>query len=291
MLKEAPRPDVVTAGQSRRCAGPVYWKTGTSFSFRDAWTVGIFDRYVLAVWVGNFDGQSNPAFVGRSAAAPLFFQLVEALRALPQESDLPLPSLESHDGLAVKAVGICSASGQLVGRHCPHAVQGWFIPGVSPIQTCQVHREVVVDARTGLRVSQWNDPSGIRREVYEFWPSDLLECFQQAGIPRRLPPPFAADGPLQQRDAGGIPPEILSPRKGMTYHLRVDADHHDTLALRACADGGVRMLYWFADKTFLGTTMPGETFYWKAAPGSFVLHAVDDQGRSDSRPVAVTMVE
>src|SRR5437764_15007133 len=59
---------------------PVYWKTGTSWAFRDAWTAGIFGPYVLVVWVGNFDGSGNPAFVGADAAAPLFFQIVDAVR-------------------------------------------------------------------------------------------------------------------------------------------------------------------------------------------------------------------
>lgn len=35
---------------------PVYWKTGTSNGFKDAWAVGLFGHYALAVWLGNFDG-------------------------------------------------------------------------------------------------------------------------------------------------------------------------------------------------------------------------------------------
>jgi len=41
---------------------------------------GIFGRYVLVVWIGNFDNTGNPAFVGVQAAAPLFFRIVDALR-------------------------------------------------------------------------------------------------------------------------------------------------------------------------------------------------------------------
>ena len=60
---------------------PIFWKTGTSQGFHDAWSVAVFDHYVLAVWVGNFDGKSNPAFIGRSCAARLLFQVVDAMRA------------------------------------------------------------------------------------------------------------------------------------------------------------------------------------------------------------------
>jgi len=75
MLRHAPRPD--TGAPSERA---VAWKTGTSWGFRDAWAAGVFGRYVLLVWVGNFDGSSNPAFIGVTAAAPLFFRIVDSVR-------------------------------------------------------------------------------------------------------------------------------------------------------------------------------------------------------------------
>ncbi len=49
------------------------WKTGTSHGFRDAWAVAVCGRgSMLAVWISNFDGTPNPAFVNahvRRAAA------------------------------------------------------------------------------------------------------------------------------------------------------------------------------------------------------------------------------
>ena len=81
MLRSNPRPgDEMTPATARR-REPVAWKTGTSFGFRDAWAAGIVGRFALGVWVGNFDGAPNPAFVGREAAGPLFFGIVDALRA------------------------------------------------------------------------------------------------------------------------------------------------------------------------------------------------------------------
>ena len=31
-------------------------------------------------------------------------------------------------------------------------VEGWFVPGASAIKTCMMHREVLVDVATGLRL-------------------------------------------------------------------------------------------------------------------------------------------
>lgn len=41
----------------------------------------------------------------------------------------------------------------------------WFIPGISPITTCDVHREVLVDAATGLRVAQDDGTRALKREI------------------------------------------------------------------------------------------------------------------------------
>src|SRR5262249_28455915 len=48
-----PRPEFGRAYSDH--AAPVFWKTGTSHGFHDAWSIAVFDHYVLAVWIGNFD--------------------------------------------------------------------------------------------------------------------------------------------------------------------------------------------------------------------------------------------
>jgi len=69
------RPFVDTARAGRRLA----WKTGTSFGFRDAWTVGVTDNWTIGVWVGRPDGTPNPGFFGAGIAAPLARDLALAL--------------------------------------------------------------------------------------------------------------------------------------------------------------------------------------------------------------------
>lgn len=57
ILRQHRRPGDTLA--QRPSSLPVYWKTGTSWGFRDAWSVGIFGPYVLVVWEGNFSGQGE----------------------------------------------------------------------------------------------------------------------------------------------------------------------------------------------------------------------------------------
>lgn len=51
----------------------IAYKTGTSYGYRDAWSVGYDGRHVLGVWVGRPDGGSVPGLTGYLAAAPILF--------------------------------------------------------------------------------------------------------------------------------------------------------------------------------------------------------------------------
>ncbi len=286
MLREnpPPRPQRLPGVVARKRA--VAWKTGTSYAFRDAWAVGVSGGYVLAVWVGNFSGEGNPAFVGRTAAGPLLFDLFDGLfrmRGDAAEQDVTLKALN------VRRVEMCVDSGDLPGRYCPVTAPGWFIPGISPIKVSTVHRAVPIDRASGRRACYF-DPATTRREVFEFWPSDLLKIFRQAGVKRRLPPPFLQACTLEQQASGGAAPKITSPSAAITYTLRTDRLAEERIAFEAVSDGDVKRLYWFVDNRLAGQARAGELFFWPAAAGDFTVSVLDDHGRSNEVAIRVRAV-
>jgi len=302
MLKDAERPDAVNIPTGAFADRPVAWKTGTSFSYRDAWSAGVFDNYVLVVWIGNFDGTVNPEFVGRTAAAPLLFSVIDALRArypAPVQTCFTLTP-----DLNLRQVDLCAVSGMIAGPQCPHTVKGWFIPGKSPIASCEVHRRIWVDNATGLRLSTEPDSGATAHaEVREFWPSDLAKLFQAAGLPRMAPPGLmegstrsngmdneqASSFAIGQQDGRG--PSIVSPKKGLIYHVRVGLAGNEMLNLEATAETSREHLHWFVDAACVGVSEPSTALLWKLQLGQHLIRAVDDQGRADSRPITVTAVE
>ncbi|WP_245428710.1 penicillin-binding protein 1C [Phyllobacterium phragmitis] len=52
----------------------IAYKTGTSYGYRDAWSVGFDGRYVLGVWVGRADNAAVPGLTGYGSAAPILFE-------------------------------------------------------------------------------------------------------------------------------------------------------------------------------------------------------------------------
>jgi penicillin-binding protein 1C len=67
----------------------IAFKTGTSYGYRDAWSVGFDGRITIGVWVGRPDGAPVPGLVGRTAAAPILFDAFARTGKLP--APLPKP--------------------------------------------------------------------------------------------------------------------------------------------------------------------------------------------------------
>lgn len=67
-------------------------KTGTSKAMRDNWCIGWSERYTVAVWVGNLEGDSMKAVSGTSGAAPVWRDVMMALHARAPGRAPPMPA-------------------------------------------------------------------------------------------------------------------------------------------------------------------------------------------------------
>ena len=283
MLEDVPR--FIDVPLQRQQQAPISWKTGTSFGFRDAWSIGVAGPYVLAVWVGNFDATSNPAFVGRTAAAPLFLSLAESLLA-----DIEPSPPRTTAGLNLRRIEVCAPTGDLPGRHCPRTASAWFIPGVSPIKVSAVHRAVRVHADTGLRSCR-ADTEGTRQEVYEFWPSDLEAVFRRAGVAIRKPPPWSSECGLDVTASSGQAPRIASPQPTLIYHAPATRNNDGSILFAAITDADAQRLFWFVNGALVAEVERHERYFWTPRSGRFSVRAVDDLGRAAAVSIRVSGAE
>jgi penicillin-binding protein 1C len=69
----------------------IAYKTGTSYGYRDAWSIGYDGRYVLGVWIGRADATAIPGLSGYVSAAPILFEgfAKSGLPAVPLKSAPP----------------------------------------------------------------------------------------------------------------------------------------------------------------------------------------------------------
>jgi len=211
MLRRNPRPDE-DGSLPVRSRWPVAGRPEPSWGFRDAWSAGVAGPYVLVVWIGDFSGHGNPSFVGVDAAAPLFFRIVDALNRPGEE---PVPELKTPAG--VSRVAVCAESGDLPNAWCPHTVDTWYIPGKSPIRVSQLHRAVAMNVETGRPQCPPYSPETTRFQIFEFWTSDMLKLFREAGLPRRVPPALPSCASEDAAEA----PRIASPLRASAIRCNV----------------------------------------------------------------------
>ena len=95
--------------------GRIAFKTGTSYGYRDAWSVGFDGRRTIGVWVGRPDGAPVPGLIGRSAAAPILF---DAFARLGSAAGAAAEGAEGRDLRRPIAAcrRRCSASGPAAGE-------------------------------------------------------------------------------------------------------------------------------------------------------------------------------
>jgi penicillin-binding protein 1C len=266
---------------------PIAYKTGTSIGFKDCWSVAIFDRFILGVWIGNFDGEGNPSFLGRTMAAPLLFSITDAL-LMDMPEDERLSREPPPRGIA--QVEVCSVSGGIPNEYCPNLITTDFLPGISPIHSCSIHREVFVDTRTGYRTSL-REGEFIQRSVREFWPSDILELFESAGLPRFVAPPLDPSLGTSSLRQQGSPPEIISPLRKTEYIIRRNSERYKTITLVAAIDADVSEVFWFANNAFIGRSKSHERLEWQPDAGTYTLAVIDNIGRTSSIEVTVEIVD
>jgi penicillin-binding protein 1C len=284
ILKDNPSPGKLNINIASVMENDIAWKTGTSWAFRDAWAVGISGPYVVVVWVGNFDGKGNNVFVGRSAAGPLMFSIFESI--FPDQG-WQVEDIISQQSLNLKKLLVCAATGDLYQKHCPSSVESWFIPGVSPIKVSNIYRKIPIDKETGLRAC-WHRAGVTEVKVYEFWPSDFLRIFNQAGIKLKTPPKYMSGCSMDQKSASGQMPVITSPQNTVEYIVNVNSDEGNLIPLMATVDPDVDQIYWFVDGKYVGNSIGRQAFLWQARPGSFQVRAVDDSGRGASKRFVVS---
>jgi penicillin-binding protein 1C len=149
-------------------------KTGTSKGFRDNWTVGYTKAVTVGVWVGNFDGSPMQGSSGITGAGPIFQAVMSA--AMRGREAQPF----THDD-SLFEVDVCPLSGKRAGKHCHHHVRE-LVPRGTEIEECDMHVDVVIDTRNGLRATPDCDPRFVAEKPFVRLPDEYGAWAKSAGI-------------------------------------------------------------------------------------------------------------
>lgn len=255
--------------------GKLAWKTGTSYAFRDAWSIGLAGDYIVGVWLGNFDSSSNKNLVGASVAVPLWLKLSNYLLSSGIAKELKKPT----GALKIRKVEICAATGDLPSRYCPKTKKTWIIDGVSPLKVEEVFRKVKIDKKTNLRLCDYEiaDKSTYREELFEFWSLDILNLYKKAGVVTKQAPAYKTTCVEYEDEKSDL--KIILPNAKTRVALDLKSGFAKVLFKGRARDS--QKFYWFLNDKFIGETKEEEVLVYKTDKvGKFQVKMLDDLARS-----------
>ena len=288
----------------------IAWKTGTSYGHRDAWSIGYSPRLTIGVWLGNFDGKGAPMLSGADAATPILFALFTALTGQDTHRWYTIPE-------QLKTREVCALTGVLPSPHCPTRKSDVYIPGISSVKTCEIHKRVYVDTVTGhslcshcrnLPTTGENSVKSIQNpqvgetglpvrtglpssntvetEIFEEWPAEAATWLAKNGF---AVPVLPEHNPLCTGTVAGTAPVILSPAQDTVYYIRDGIPiENQKIQLSASTSNRTQQLFWFLDGELIFNGDAEQPYWLTPVKGEHVITCVDAEGRSASRPLHIS---
>lgn len=246
----------------------VAWKTGTSFGFRDAWAIGLTDRYVIGVWVGNSDGEGRPGLTGTGSAAPILFDVVGKI-----DGSYTYPATTSR-GIDME---ICAESGYPKSDVCQH-VDTIRMPNVeSKMGVCPYHKKVFLDATRQFQVQP--DCYPVDQKCYDVFYvlPPVMEWFYKRHSPKYHPLPafYPGCGPSRPDDVMAF----VYPKSDakVTIPIGIKGDRQQVI-FEIAHRNPQKTVFWSLNDKFIGETRLNHQMPIDVEKGTYELRCVDEDG-------------
>lgn len=255
----------------------VAWKTGTSYGFKDAWAVGLTDRYAVGVWVGNSDGEGRPGLTGVGAAAPLLFDIIGKLN---DNYTYPANTSESVE------IEVCAESGYPKSEYCPHTKKIRVVDVENQTGVCPYHKKVFLDESRQYRVTPDCYPVDQKRfEVFYVLPP-VMEWFYKKHSPlfRPLPAFYPGCGVTHPDDVMAF----VYPKgdANITIPIGIRGDRQQVV-FEIAHRNPQKTIFWSLNDMFLGKTRLNHQMSIDVERGTYTLRCVDEDGIELMRKIVV----
>lgn len=281
MLRELKRPGAEYYWEQYQNQWPLAWKTGTSYGQRDAWAVGVNPQWTIAVWVGNFSGEGNASLGGARCAGPLLFEIFNYLPKDPNHSWFAKPEEDAA------TLEICLETGFLAGSDCPHHVFVEAPRYMKPLRLCPYHQRIFVSEDEKYQVCSlcW-EPGHYHDRERLIYPPEVAQYLRGRGQIVGDLPPHKPDCPGQfsQGWGGRLTLQIVYPQEDARLWVPRDfGGELQKVILRAAHRENQRVIYWYLDNRYLGSTVNRHEQAVELARGWHVLEVVDESGFRDRK--------
>jgi penicillin-binding protein 1C len=273
MVKVA-RPDEEKFWNKFEGGSKIAWKTGTSFGNRDAWAIGCTPDYVVAVWAGNSSGEGRPGLTGIGSAAPILFDIFNALPSKSAWFERPDNDMEK--------VMICKQSGHLASDICPDKIEQ-LVPknGVSS-RPCPYHQVVFLDySKKFLVQSDCECISNMLKTPWFLLPPAEEVYYRIRHADYIQLPPYRKDcSPVINSSKNNKSLTLVYPQRASRIYLPVNLEGKTvSTVFEAVHRDPNAKVFWHLDDMYLGSTNSGlHQMALAPNPGTHILTLIDDKG-------------
>lgn len=269
-MNEVSRPEEESSWKDYASAYKIAWKTGTSFGYRDGWAIGATPQYVVAVWVGNADGEGRPELTGISTAAPIMFDIFKQLKS-PYWFVKPFSFMEESV--------VCSKSGYKASEYCEETdtidIQR---PGInSPL--CPYHKIVFLDNSERYRVNgECESVSNMKPAKWFVLPPAMEHYYKKKNSSYKVLPPYRSDckATTTLRSL-----EIIYPQRESRIYVPVQLDGKPGKTVFEVAHRSPESeVFWYLDNFYAGSTKDYHQMAFNPEEGKHKLTVMDETGES-----------
>ncbi|MGB3622711.1 MAG: penicillin-binding protein 1C [Ketobacter sp.] len=292
ILRDTPRPDRLHTFQSMQSHPAIAWKTGTSYGFRDSWSIGVSQRYTVGVWVGRPDATPMPGHYGGETAAPLMFDVFEQLQPgslMTADEELPKPD-------SVSQAVICWPLGTEYKRadapFCDEKHIAWILDQTIPRTVMQGQNPLTIqlDAHSKKRIAGGCSSAETKPMRVALWPAQLepwLDYQQRRHY--RIP---ALDPHCPQNDSLSLAlPNITGVEDGSRRQVsftRSSEKHQLMPAADLGVSGGAGEFNWYINGHYHYHSKANQTVRHPfKKSGRYEIVVVDEQGQTDRRSITI----
>jgi penicillin-binding protein 1C len=268
-MVEVARPDEDASWRQYTSSTKVAWKTGTSFGFRDGWAVGVTPNYVVAVWVGNADGEGRPGLTGIQTAAPILFDIFRLLK----------PGkwfLQPFDEM--KRASICRQSGCRASDICDPVDTVWIPLAGLRSESCRYHRLIHLDKSGRYRVnSNCEDVLNMQHVAWFVLPPAMEWYYKFKNSSYKELPPLRSGC----ETSGLSTIEVIYPKQLSKIYVPVELDGSmGKTVFQVAHRNYYARIYWHLDGKYIGSTQNVHQMGLNPEEGIHQLTLVDEQGES-----------
>ena len=273
------RPGLDASWKAFASSQKIAWKTGTSYGFKDAWSIGLTKDYVVGTWVGNADGTGRPNLVGVNASAPLMFSVFEILPKSNHWFDKPFN---------MKTVEVCSKSGYLKSLNCPES-KSINIPQTQlKVKPCPFHKLVNLTADRSFRIDFSCDYEADKITNSWFVLPPIMAYYYQKQHPEyRALPDFLPNC----SSIGSIEIDLIYPKPNQNIIIPKTFENSISEVVFKAAYTNSKILYWHLDNKYIGTTQYFHEMQLQPEPGEHLLTLVGEIGEQIQRKFMVSYTE